>query len=159
MIAANHLPGKQLKKAILAAAASIILLAGCGSESPAPSDPDVSPAGAEISTSSPSPSGTKEPDRSTRGNLIKEIGQPGAVLTADREKVVDFVVTDIEPEPVCDGESPSPSENGHLIAITMEIATAPGISEDPRDYFYPGAWKAIADKDRKSTRLNSSHWE
>lgn len=125
---------------------SALTLASCSDSADEvnPPTPSVEPAAGDDKSKSP------DVPRSPRGNIIKEVGEPARILTAENndEWAVNFTVTDIEIDPVCTREYASAPENGHMVALTVEAATAsePTFSESGMTgiSFHPFHWKAIA---------------
>lgn len=109
-------------------ALSALALSGCsGAEAePEPTAPNVEPATAEASPSA-------DQETSPRGNLVKKIGQPAGIHALDdpSKNVVTYVVKAIEVDPVCTASYAQAPENGHFIAVDMEVETAaePGFTE------------------------------
>ena len=56
---------------------------------------------------------------------------------------VTFAVDSITVDPQCTGSYPEPSENGHLIAISLRVATSPEMPSDMFMYFSATDFKVI----------------
>lgn len=112
----------RLTVAVLAITAALI--AGCGSTpAAAPPSSTNSPTNS-TSTSIPSPrptaaSGTRV--RSTRGLLVKQVGERAGIGNNESDARAWFTLDRIEVGPKCTGTVQS--ENGHLIALTFAVAT------------------------------------
>lgn len=132
---------------------ALLGLTACGSEQAAPDAPAVDAAG---KSSSPTATATEsaepkedEPERSDRGNLIKEIGQGAGVYDLDsKDPLATFVVNAIEVDPVCNAEYAAdyPPENGHLLALDVSIETFPELAESdwPTFSLNPYSMKIVA---------------
>lgn len=137
-----------MKKNIVITAAllaSAVTLSGCGSSEPELTGVPVEPATGEGTTSAV-PTATKAP-RSPRGALIKKVGEPARVLVKEGSDdwALNFTVTDIELDPVCTSPQAVPSESGHLMAISLEAATAPEpVFSQVLGYADFSSWKVIA---------------
>jgi len=72
-----------------------------------------------------------EPERSDRGNLVKDIGQAAGVTAEDGTQLVNFTVTDIRVDPECTEEAflQEPPANGNFVAVDMAIETLPELAE------------------------------
>lgn len=73
---------------------------------------------------------------SSRGNLVKEIGQLAGVTDEDDVTLARFVVTDIVLDPTCDREWADKPENGHYLALHLNVETTPELA----DADYPEIW-------------------
>lgn len=121
-----------------------LLLAGCGGAPQAsPSAPTVQPASANPSAS---PSATASGPKSSRGNLVKKVGE-GASVTDKGKTVASFVINSIQVDPKCTNTSAMPSEHGHFVALDVSMETAPELAESvvPKFGLSGYGWKAIAD--------------
>ncbi|MDN3905542.1 hypothetical protein [Arthrobacter sp. YD2] len=140
-----------MKKNIVITAAllaSALTLSGCGGSEPELTGVQVEPATGDTTTASAVPTATKAP-RSPRGALMKKVGEPSRILVKEGSDdwAVNFTVTDIQLDPQCTSPQAEPSENGHLIAISVEAATAPEpiFSEVVGSLtFNAHSWKVIA---------------
>ncbi len=147
------------KIAPLAAAsfALTLILAGC---SPAPPDdtgktPETAPvASADPTDAQPEAQASAEPAKSSRGNLVKQIGElagttsiPSGVVTSR------FAVTDIVVDPECTSGFADAPANGHFLGIHMNIETTPELADEavPFMLFGPYDWQAY---DGEGKRLN-----
>ncbi|THJ64500.1 hypothetical protein E8P82_14795 [Arthrobacter echini] len=141
-----------MKKSLMPLALSVLLLAGCSTGTNSPEAPTVEPAAPSTSESAapatteaseaPTPepsevatSAAPEAAKSTRGNLIKEIGE-GAGITDEGEQVVSFVVNSIAVDVPCTGNYPSPVENGHILVLDVSVVTDPALAESISPTFY-----------------------
>ena len=124
-----------LKKLALVAALAAVAVAGCSSpgampppapaSSVMPSQPSV-----PVESSSPTPTSAVITDN---GNIAKKIGEIGGLVGGGNEAdpstwAVRFRVTKITPDYKCTGEFARKSENGHFVAIWMEIWTTKSVS-------------------------------
>ncbi|WP_206476762.1 hypothetical protein [Microbacterium sp. KRD172] len=135
--------------------------AACSAPSPAADTgktPDTAPVESaptpEASTPAPE-SEFGEKVLSTRGNMIKQIGQlAGTGISGDPDTIGSrFVVTDIVLDPVCDsGWSDTPA-NGHYLALHINVETTPELaqSDNPEVWFSPYDWQSY---DPHGKRLN-----
>lgn len=135
---------KRISSAVILAFAALALSSCGGTEDPAQPTPSVESATAETEAAKP------EITRSTRGNIIKEVGEPaglGLIASSDK-RALSFTITDIEVDPVCTAGFNFPSENGHLVALSIEATTAPepdfSASGMTSISFHSFQWKAIA---------------
>jgi hypothetical protein len=134
-----------MKKTLVPFALSALLLTGCASGTNSPAAPSVEPAAPstaestgtstteapEVTSAEPSPAATSaapEAAKSTRGNLIKQLGE-GAGLTDEGKQVVTFVVNSITVDAPCTGEFPQPVENGHIVVLDVSVVTEPALAE------------------------------
>lgn len=146
-----------MKKSLVPFALSALLLAGCSTGTNSPAAPTVEPAApstteaaeaveatasatteaTETTTVEPSTEATPAAagEKSTRGNLIKQIGE-GAGLTDEGKQVVTFVVNSIAVDVPCTGNYPSPVENGHILILDVSVVTEPELAESISPNFY-----------------------
>jgi hypothetical protein len=112
-----------------------LALAGCSSpQASSPAAPNVAPVGG--STPTPSASATAEAKKSSRGNLIKALGQgAGTFDPVTKKQLSTFVVKSIEPVK-CTEPYATPAENGHLYAVDISIVTTPELADQP----FPEFW-------------------
>lgn len=136
-----------MKTALLSLPIAAILLAGCaGTPQSAPVAPTVEPAtgasSAAAASDSPAVNGTK----STRGNLVKTVGE-GASVTDKDKTVASFVVNSIQVDAPCTNQYAQPSENGHFVALNVSMETDPALAESVNPQFGLAgyAWKAVAE--------------
>lgn len=106
--------------------------------SAAPSDPD---------TVEPTPDST--PSTNVRGNIPKLLGEEAQLVDGNGNLAVTFKVTKIEAGFKCNSGYADRSENGHYVAVWMEISTTKAVDFDSSDanvvpYFNPGDWHVIA---------------
>lgn len=124
---------KRTHLALLLAAAAV-LVTGCS----APSAPaDTATRSAPTVTSTPSPIHAK----SERGNLIKNVGDRSGVTGDNGDQIGAWWVQSIEIDPACTGPAAKPSENGHLVALTIDVETTPELTEGI--FFGLGAWSVV----------------
>lgn len=154
-----------MKKSLIPFALSALLLAGCGTEANSPEAPTVEPAAsaatetteAAVSETSepatPSPeaaaettSAAPEAEKSTRGNLVKEIGEGAGMTDEDGEQLVSFVVNSISIDVPCTHEYSQAPENGHIMVLDISVVTEPALAEslDPTFQFNPYGFTEIA---------------
>ncbi|WP_157365106.1 hypothetical protein [Arthrobacter sp. QXT-31] len=126
-----------------------LLLAACGSSpQAAPTAPTVEPATGSQSASASataSPTATAESTKSSRGNLVKKVGE-GASVTDNGKTVASFVIKSIQVDPKCTNPSAMPSKNGHFVALEVSMQTDAALAESVNPQFGLAgyAWKAIA---------------
>ena len=124
-------------------------LTGCGGGANTPQLSSV-PVDAATESAAESAATATAAERSVRGSLVKEIGEPGGIAMQEGsdEWALNFTVTGIEVDPVCTQPDAVPAENGHLLAISIEASTGPepGFSEVLYNgfSFNSHAWKVIA---------------
>lgn len=132
------------KSALLGAVGLSILLAGCASASPGIQaeslSPEASASSSSSSSSSPAtaasatpsktsfshletPAAAAEPERSTRGNIIKKPGEVAGTMNDAQEDVVTFTVHSVKADFKCDAESRQKPENGHFLALEVSAET------------------------------------
>jgi hypothetical protein len=135
-----------LKKALLTLPVAALLLAACGAAPQStPSAPTVEPAGPQ-SSSAPAEDASASGAKSSRGNLIKKVGE-GASVTDKDKTVASFVINSIQVDPTCTNSSTMPSEHGHFVALNVSMETDPALAESVNPQFGLAGygWKAIAD--------------
>ncbi|MGJ9402422.1 hypothetical protein [Arthrobacter sp. KK5.5] len=138
-----------MKKSFALGAVLALTLTGCGAtagetESNVSVEPAASSAGPTTAASAPessaAPSGAIETeeaeasetvsgDLSERGNMVKKIGDSAGLTGPDGETLVEFTVHSIEVDPKCTGQFAEKSENGHLLALDVSVATKAGMEE------------------------------
>lgn len=136
-----------MKHKLVAAFALLpLLLAGCGGASTAPTAPTVQPATGGQTSSAEAKEGNEAAAKSSRGNLVKKVGE-GASVTDKGKTVASFVVNSIQVDPMCTNQYATPSENGHLIALNVSMETDPALAESVNPQFGLAgyAWKVVAD--------------
>lgn len=145
---------KKLRLAGLGVAA--LALAGCSSAEPTtdPTAPGVEAATAE-SAASPDPTESI----STRGNLVKEVGEPAGVTLPGQEDapVVNFAVKGIQVDPACTSELAQAPEIGHFVVVDIEAETGSAAQFEEafmgQDYqFNQNWWKFV---DAQGTTANN----
>lgn len=166
----------RLPLACAAALLSVSALTACGPSNPDPSsvteaaqpvpakETTASMNATEDATTEPSASPTSiygERIVSDRGNLVKKIGQLAGLSGENPNDVIaEFKITSIETDVKCTEEFAQPSENGHFIAITMEVQTTPKLAEQSFSnavYFTPVDFKVIGpDGSRENDSLGNS---
>lgn len=140
------------KSALLGAAVLSILLAGCASASPGIQAEPVSPEASASPSSSSSPAtetsaspstasfshletlAATEPERSTRGNLIKKPGEEAGTMNDAQQDVVTFTVHSVKADFKCDADSRQKPENGYFLALEVSAETK-SVEE-----YYSGNW-------------------
>ncbi|WP_104161484.1 hypothetical protein [Arthrobacter sp. ZGTC212] len=126
---------------------AVLALSACGDSGS--TGADITSAPVEPATASTTPA-VAEPLRSPRGNIIKSVGEPGGnrLSEGSDEWAFNFTVTDIVVDPACSGYYAAPSENGHLVSISIEATTIqePDFTEAMLNSvtFDPYSWKVIA---------------
>ncbi|MER2134461.1 MAG: hypothetical protein ABS910_07245 [Arthrobacter sp.] len=114
----------------VAAIAAILALTGCGGgETESPAAPSVEPA---KGTESPqaSPSASAGPEKSPRGNLVKELGEGAGMSGENGEQVFTFAVNSIAVDPGCTSEYATAPENGHFVVLDISVETHPAMADD-----------------------------
>lgn len=141
----------------------IASLTGCSSSTPQLNAPTVEAAGpTNEATDAPSPAPTttaaplapsetptatepaesKEPTKSSRGNLVKQVGDSfGAYDPDDPEAEATFRVTGLSVDSGCTASDPEKAENGHFLRLDIEGEVSPAMV----DGFFFGPWKVIAE--------------
>lgn len=120
--------------------------------------PDTAPVASSTPTPTPTPTVASEfgeQVKSTRGNLVKQLGQlAGTASSTGADTVTSrFAVTDIVVDQPCDsGYSESP-QNGHFLGIHLNVETTPELADDafPTVSFSEYDWQAY---DADGKRLN-----
>lgn len=95
---------------------------GSGETATAPTSPSVESIGATPATTVPAAEG---PKKSPRGNVIKALGEPGAITTEEGAPLVNFAVNSIFVDVPCTGQFATPAENGHFVVLDVTIETTP----------------------------------
>jgi hypothetical protein len=136
-----------LKKALIILPVAVLLLAGCGgSPQSSPTPPTVDPAGANNASSSPTAAAATGA-KSSRGNLVKKVGE-GASVTDKDKTVASFVINSITVDPQCTAKSAQPAKNGHFVALDVSMETSPELAQSVNPKFglsHASGWKDIAD--------------
>ncbi len=91
-------------------------------------------AGFSIEEAEESPFG--ESVTSSRGNLVKEIGQLAGITSHTGDPVVEFVVTDIVVDFACTSDWAEAPANGHYVGLELEITTTPELADEPSPEFW-----------------------
>lgn len=127
--------------------AAVLALAGCGGGG-AERDASADPALPAVTTSaSPTTAAAPEPERSSRGSLVKALGQEGGFCSdADcaGPYLVTFTVDSITADPPCTADYVQPPENGHFVAVALRVATSAEF--DPAEFplsFSPSDFRVI----------------
>lgn len=80
------------------------------------------------SSAGDAPTGTGH--TSSRGNLIKQVGEKAGVTNEGGEPIWEFTFTKIEPNFSCTHEYSEPPANGNFIAIHVDSQTFPALGEE-----------------------------
>lgn len=141
------------RSALALLALSALTLTGCSGAESEPTAPNVeAPAAGEPEKS--------EETLSSRGNRVLEPGDVAVVtgFESEDDEVAKFVIKGIEVDPTCTGEYPEEAENGHLVAIDVEIETGPepGFSEGTYGGNFSMAPEVFRVVDKNGTTLNSA---
>lgn len=91
-------------------------------------------AGYEMPELDDSPYG--EPITSSRGNLVKEVGQLSGILSRRGETVVDFAVTQIDVDLTCTSNYSEAPSNGHYVGLRLEIRSHPQLADEGLPEFW-----------------------
>lgn len=138
------------------ALALTVLLAGCSSSGPV--DTGKTPETAPVAESTPTPDapesefGTSE--TSSRGNLIKQIGQlAGTTSLASDVTTSRFAVTDFVLDHPCTSGFADPPANGHYLGIHLNVETTPELAAENYNWISISGydWQAY---DADGKRLN-----
>lgn len=142
---------------VAALALASLAIAAC---SPGEPTPEATAPGVQAATVEPSPSASSTENRSKRGNLVKEVGEPALIVFPGQESepIVNFVVKDIMVDPACPRDIAQPPEIGHFVVLEIEAETgAQPIFEEAfggqKYQFNPNWWKFV---DAKGTTANST---
>lgn len=131
-----------------------IFLAGCGGTPQAtPAAPTVTPATEATptanATSSPAPTPSPSPTvaRTTRGNVVKKVGETAWVRNNDGSTAVTLVVKSIQVDPVCTSGVVEKSKSGHLVVLDVDVETTPALADhiNKQFLFAIHGWKVIAE--------------
>lgn len=78
---------------------------------------------------------------------MKTVGEPGWQNLASGEKVMSFVVKSISVDSACTSPYAQAPQNGHFIAVAVDVETTPDLAKDINKFVWFGAqsWKLIAD--------------
>lgn len=142
-----------MKKSLAPFAVVALLLAGCSATPGNAEAPEVEPANQSkqaqaAETESPAAETPEEPaegETSSRGNLIKAVGE-GAGVTDDGVEVASFVINSITVDDKCTSEYASKPDNGHFVFLDVSMKTQPELAESVNPSFGLAGfgWKAIA---------------
>lgn len=95
-----------------------------------------------------------------RGDLVKDVGQWAGMISYDQETVVALLrVTEIEMDVECTSQIKQPSENGHFLALTFEVQTAPELAKEAEQGLPASFWISPMDMkvfDEDGNRENDS---
>lgn len=149
---------KRIAPMALASVAFAVMLAGCSATQPDDTGkvPDTAPIASTVPTpgaSSPSPE-FAEAEKSSRGNLMKDIGQLAGTTSLQSGVVTSrFAVTDIVLDPECTSGFADTAANGHYLGIHLNIETTPELADEIVPYliFTTYDWQAY---DTEGKRLN-----
>lgn len=109
-------------QALSVSAVVCLTLVGCSSAGSAPQATAPNVEGATPTSAQTS----DDQERTPRGNLAKEIGEPFGIHTEEKpdQNVVTYVVKNIDVDPECTNPYPQEPEHGRFIAVDMEVETA-----------------------------------
>lgn len=104
-------------------------------------------ASADAATEAEASSSPTGPPTNNRGNIVKALGEEGAVMAEDGTPLFTFAIDSITPDATCTEEYSSyESENGNLTAVDMRVSTAPASLEElgyltvsPGDFSFIGS--------------------
>lgn len=79
--------------------------------------------------------------------MIKTLGEPGSQRLSSDENVMSFVVKNIAVDSACTSPYAQAPQNGHFIAVAIDVETTPELAKDINKFVWFGAqsWKLIAD--------------
>lgn len=146
---------------VLGIALLAVTMAGCSTAEaePKPTAPNVEPATAD---SNESTEGTESGEKSERGNLKKEIGEPASVTVPNQaeDDLVSFAVQEITADPACTNQYAQEPENGHFVAIDIAAETGPANLFEEYYYgtdfsFSNGLWKFVAPNGTTANNVSS----
>ncbi|RZU30475.1 hypothetical protein [Blastococcus saxobsidens] len=134
----------RFKSSLPVLVSAVLVLAGCGSSvsedsSAGPELPDVQTE-EEANASADAEAEAGQPERNERGNIVKAIGEEGGLTGPDGDPVLTFAVDSITPDVQCTEDYASPPENGHLTAVQLRVATAPGVSAEDLGFLSVSAY-------------------
>ncbi|BCT76209.1 hypothetical protein SCMU_20510 [Sinomonas cyclohexanicum] len=140
-----------MKKIILASTAALALagsLTACGPTAAGTptSTPSVAQAAAgEAAPGASAPSSAPAGEKSSRGNLIKKVGEP-ASQTYNGETVATFVVKSIDAGAACTAQYAQQPKNGQIVVATFDVETTAALAKTITKDFSLNmfGWKAIA---------------
>jgi hypothetical protein len=140
-----------MKKTIAAAVTGLALagaLSACGTPAAGTptSTPSVAPAAAGgTAQAAPTSSSAADGAKSSRGNLIKKVGEP-ASETYNGETIATFVAKSIKTVPSCPGQYASAPKNGQIVIATFDVETTAALAKTMTKDFSLNmfGWKAIA---------------
>lgn len=128
-------------------AVAALAFAGCSSQDKSEDAATPMQTVAPIETTTPSPS-QEAPSLNSRGNLEKAVGEEAGIMTADGEAIYTFKVNSITPDVQCTQEFATSPENGHFVAVDMDVVTSNAqIMEEnymSDVYVTPSSWKFIS---------------
>lgn len=90
--------------------------------------------------------GGAQQEKSSRGNLVKNVGETEVIKSNGGEPVVSFTVSSISVDVPCTDKYAVPPQNGHFLTLEMTIETSAALAEEINPFFLLGdkAWKAIS---------------
>ena len=103
-----------------AALALVLILSGCGTDETTTHTMD-NPAAA-----------SQTPKLSSRGNIVKKVGEEAGITGEDGKDVADWTVTGINPNPTCSNPANQQPEHGHFIEFDITATTTENY--DPMKY-------------------------
>jgi hypothetical protein len=122
-----------------------LLLAACG-QTPAqpPPMPNI-PLATTVATPSPAP--TTSPfgpaEKSSRGLLIKKVGQPAGFTNQSGAITATFVVDKITVNGKCTNKYAQKPEHGHFVIVEMRVETTSNLSPDEYLSISPSEWSIV----------------
>lgn len=74
---------------------------------------------------------TMESEKSSRGNLVKALGETATVATegGEGDTLLEFAITDIETNAECSNEYADTPTNGNFIVVSVEATTMPELAD------------------------------
>ncbi|MDF7665691.1 hypothetical protein [Bifidobacterium sp. ESL0745] len=99
--------------ALLLASAMLLSLGACGSQ-PSGDAPHKQPTVGKQA---------QEPKKSSRGNIVKHIGEEAGISGKDGKDVADWTVTNIVIGPQCDGPNKENPQAGHFVELDINAVT------------------------------------
>src|SRR5690625_1576135 len=76
---------------------------------------------------------------SSRGNLLKEVGQLAAIVASSGDPLIEFAVKDIVVDYQCTSGYVEAPVNDHYIGLNFEITTTPELIDEPSPEFWMSA--------------------
>jgi hypothetical protein len=116
------------------AAATAATLTACGNASDAGDGPELpevqSEAEANAAADASAEATPAGPKTNERGNIVKALGEEGAVLGATGGKQITFAVDSVASDATCTEDYASAPENGHITVVQLRVATSPEVTSD-----------------------------